>query len=155
MSAKQQLAEAVAELPDSLTLEEAIERLYRAFKRKQVYLRGQGARSQSPAAPSSPASRLRELVDEERIAEARALAAELDDTRWTRALAPAQVKEGDHASGAGLASLAITPELLAPYVGQWVALRAGQVLGASPRRADLRRQLQDDLAGSVFLKVEE
>ncbi len=32
MSAKKQLAEAVQELPDSVTVEEAFERLYRLFK---------------------------------------------------------------------------------------------------------------------------
>ena len=36
MSMKRQLAEAIAEMPDSLTLEEAVERLYRAFKLKQA-----------------------------------------------------------------------------------------------------------------------
>jgi hypothetical protein len=34
MSAKQQLAEAVAALPESTSLEEAFDRLYRAFKEK-------------------------------------------------------------------------------------------------------------------------
>jgi hypothetical protein len=36
MSTKQRLAEAIAELPDSLSIEEAVERLYRAFKAKQI-----------------------------------------------------------------------------------------------------------------------
>ena len=36
MSTKQRLASALAELPDSLSLEEAIERLYRAVKLKQA-----------------------------------------------------------------------------------------------------------------------
>ncbi len=34
MSAKQQLSEAVASLPESTTLQEAFDRLYRAFKEK-------------------------------------------------------------------------------------------------------------------------
>lgn len=34
MSSKQRLADAIAELPDSVTIEEAVERLYRAFKLK-------------------------------------------------------------------------------------------------------------------------
>lgn len=38
MSAKQQLAEAIAALPDSISVEEAVERLYRAFKLKQARL---------------------------------------------------------------------------------------------------------------------
>lgn len=38
MSAKKQLAAAVEALPDSLTLEEAVARLYRAFKRKRAAL---------------------------------------------------------------------------------------------------------------------
>lgn len=36
MSTKQRLAEAIAALPDSLSLEEAVERLYQAFKQKQM-----------------------------------------------------------------------------------------------------------------------
>lgn len=36
MSVKQQLASAIDELPDSVTLEEAIQRIYRAFKLKQA-----------------------------------------------------------------------------------------------------------------------
>jgi hypothetical protein len=36
MSTKQQLAEAIATFPDTLTLEEAVERLYRAFKLKRA-----------------------------------------------------------------------------------------------------------------------
>ena len=36
MSVKEQLAVAVTELPENLTLEEAIARLYRAFKLKQT-----------------------------------------------------------------------------------------------------------------------
>jgi hypothetical protein len=38
MSAKEQLAEAIAALPDSISVEEAVERLYRAFKLKQARL---------------------------------------------------------------------------------------------------------------------
>lgn len=41
MSSKQQLAELVASLPESLSLEEAFERLYRAYQEK---LRHQGRR---------------------------------------------------------------------------------------------------------------
>ena len=36
MSAKQRLAQEIAALPDSLTIEEAVERLYRAFKQKHA-----------------------------------------------------------------------------------------------------------------------
>lgn len=50
MSTKQQLAEAIAALPDSLSLEEAVERLYQAFKRKQLI-------SQASAAAKRPARR--------------------------------------------------------------------------------------------------
>jgi hypothetical protein len=35
MSVKSQLTQAIAELPDSLSMEEAVERIYRAFKLKQ------------------------------------------------------------------------------------------------------------------------
>jgi hypothetical protein len=42
MSTKQRLAEAIAALPDSLTIEEAVERLYQAFKRKQALEQGRG-----------------------------------------------------------------------------------------------------------------
>ena len=42
MSAKQQIVQAMESLPDSLTLEEIVERLYRAFKLKQ-------AQNESPA----------------------------------------------------------------------------------------------------------
>ena len=35
MSTKERLAEAIAELPDTLTIEEAVERLYRAFRAKK------------------------------------------------------------------------------------------------------------------------
>lgn len=41
MSAKQQLAEAIARFPDTLTVEEAVKRLYQAFKRKQNLNQGQ------------------------------------------------------------------------------------------------------------------
>lgn len=39
MSTKQRLAQAIAELPDSVSIEEAVERLYRAFKLKQAVTR--------------------------------------------------------------------------------------------------------------------
>ena len=39
MSTKQRLAAAIAELPDTLTIEEAVERLYHAFKLKQTLSR--------------------------------------------------------------------------------------------------------------------
>ena len=41
MSIKQAIQQAVDELPESVTLEEAFERLYRAFKLKQARTQGQ------------------------------------------------------------------------------------------------------------------
>lgn len=49
MSTKQRLAEAIAALPESLTIEEAVERLYRAFKLKQAL-----TRTEPPAAIKRP-----------------------------------------------------------------------------------------------------
>lgn len=157
MSTKQQLAEAIAALPDSISIEEAVDRLYRAFKLKQAVDRMKATRAQQASVVPSPGARLGQLVEEDRITEARALAQEVNDPRWIAALAPAEVRVADHASGAGLDELLPTPELLSPFVGQWVALRAGQVLGAAPRRGELRRQMAErgQLAGSVFIKVEE
>lgn len=48
MSSKQRLAEAIAELPDSVTIEEAVERLYRAFRLKLAWVERQ---RKKPAAP--------------------------------------------------------------------------------------------------------
>ncbi len=157
MSGKQQLAEAVAALPDSITVEEAVERLYRAFKLKRALSRLNRADAQPDSTRPSLGARLQQLVDEERIAEAREVVKQSTDPRWIAALAPAQVRIANQASGAGLRDLVIAKEMLAPFVGQWVALRADQVLGAAPRRGDLRRRLVESgqLEGSVFIHVEE
>lgn len=53
MSAKQQLAEAIAALPDSLSIEEAVERLYQAFKLKQAALRGASSSERPRRRPGS------------------------------------------------------------------------------------------------------
>ncbi len=47
MSAKRRLAETIEAMPESLTMEEIIERLYYAFKLKQEHDRTQDARSQT------------------------------------------------------------------------------------------------------------
>lgn len=54
MSVKSQLTAAIAEMPDSLSLEEVVERLYRAFKLQQ--------KEGTLAAVASPGSGLRTLV---------------------------------------------------------------------------------------------
>lgn len=51
MSAKTRLAQEIAALPDSLSLEEAVERLYRAFKLKH------GTAPETDAAPVRPGRR--------------------------------------------------------------------------------------------------
>jgi antitoxin VapB len=58
MSTKQRLAAAIAELPDSLTIEEAVERLYHAFKQKQ-------ALSQKDRAGLDRTTRLRRFLTQE------------------------------------------------------------------------------------------
>ncbi len=69
MSAKQQLAEAIAELPDSLSISEAVERLYRSFKLKQAHERAMARPAQDSPLLASKVSQIRQLLDEERIAE--------------------------------------------------------------------------------------
>jgi hypothetical protein len=53
MSTKQQLEDAIAALPDSLSLEEAVERLYQAFKRNQMISQGAAAAKRPARRPGS------------------------------------------------------------------------------------------------------
>ena len=50
MSPKQRLTQAIAELPESLTIEEAVERLYLAFKLKQAHGRDRPVEKDAPGA---------------------------------------------------------------------------------------------------------
>ena len=68
MSVKEQLAVAVTELPENLSLEEAIARLYRAFKLKQM----QGGAVRRPLAELSRTLQIHEDI----------LAPALDPDAW-------------------------------------------------------------------------
>lgn len=154
MSANRQIAQVLEAMPESVSLKEAIDRLYRAFKLKKAA----DALEAEQAAEDAQTTRLLRLLNEERVPEARALASPLGDPVWAQILAPARVTLGYVASAPEiLRPTLIQDEALRLYAGQWVALRKEQIIDAHPRRSELRRRLvqQGPLAGIVFMKVEE
>ncbi|MFO0681749.1 MAG: type ISP restriction/modification enzyme [Sandaracinus sp.] len=84
---------------------------------------------------------IQQLVDAERIGEARKIA---EGTKWERVLAPAAVRQGEPASGAdprpNLAWLR-SAENRERYRGRWVALRGGVVLADGTKRAEVEARV--------------
>ena len=79
MSAKQQLTQAIAALPDSISVEEAVERLYRAFKLKHGTGASEARAAASTRDPLENDPRLRAVLHEDPTAP-------LDPEDWPEAM---------------------------------------------------------------------
>lgn len=155
MSAKRQIAAELDALPESLTIEEALERLIYAFRLKQAMV---GRQAVEPLRPETQAERFIRLIEEERVDEARRLSVRLKDPHGMRVLAAPVIALAEDATGQGITNQADEARgELASYAGQWVVMRGGKVIDAAPRRRELhqRTQAKGLLEGSVFLKVED
>ncbi len=165
MSTKQQIAAVLDQMPEPISIEDALDRLYRAFKQKRATEANKSAAVAASSPPSQPQEQqtdnldqLLGFIEEGRLAEARELASRLNLVHFTQVLAPPKISILESSSGRGITTQAQdAQDTLEQYAGQWVALRGGTVIGAAQRRADLRHNLEasGQLAGTVFMKVDE